>query len=159
MVSAEEPGTILLQFADAAEHDPKDVAFLETAIVGGAAKAYPAGATLTAFPYSPSTPYWCNEGGRLIVKFKSAAADIIESEECQGEIGVILKSKSTGATHTKVLHWGDASGDFTNFSSTADVTVNTLEFVKCGYYTVPQGYMMTLDPNFKLHMYVGDDTA
>lgn len=158
MVSAEEPGEILVQFSDSAEHSPVNIAYFSTAIHGGAAKAYPTGATLTAFPYQPSSPY-VNEGGRVIVKFKSNAADIIESEESQGELGVILKNKNTGAMHKKILHWGDTLGDFTNFASTADVSVNTLEFVKCGYYTVPTGYLLKLDPDFKAHFYAGDDTA
>ena len=159
MVSAQEYGTIRFVFADSQEINPKTAAEVHTSRTSGASLTYPTGATADALPLMPRANMWLNENGKLVVLMKGDAADIVESEESGATIPVILKEKSTGITTSRDLRLGDVGGDFSDFNSTNDVTLNTSVFVRLGAYTVPAGYMLTFDGSRKLHIYIGDDTV
>jgi hypothetical protein len=159
MVSLEEPCSLRLSFADSEERNPEPVWEDDTARVSGGAKAYPTGETAKALPYMGATGLWLNERGKLILSAKAETADTVESEESGGSIPVILKSKATGEIYHKILRVGDAGGDFTDFNATDDIVLNVTHFSRLGAYTVPDGYLLTLDATRQVHCYIGDDTA
>lgn len=160
MVSAEEPASVRLLFADTQENKRVPVWYEHTARLSAGAKAYPTGANADALPLMGSSgKYTLDENSRLVFEAKGDAADIIESEECQGEIPVVLIDKKTGSRIQRILRLGDTGGDFVGFLSTADVTLNTSDYVKVGHFVVPAGYKLQLDPTRKVHVYLGDDTA
>lgn len=158
-MAAEEAGTLRLLFSDSEETNPVEVARFHTAQTSSAAKAYPSDRDALALPRMPSTNAWVNEGGKIIMEMLSDAADTVESEESNGHIPIILKHKATGIVTHKQLRLGDGgTADFAGFNSTHDIVVNTSYFVRLGAYTVPQGYMATLDAGKPVHAYIGDDT-
>jgi len=160
MASAEEAASIRLVFADAQENKRVPVWYDHTARCSAAAKAYPTGASADALPFMGSSgKVTLNENSRLVFEAKGDAADIIESEESNGEIPIVLIDKITGARVQRILRLGDTGADFTGFASTADVTLNTSDYVKVGHFVVPAGYKLQLDPTRKVHVYLGDDTA
>ena len=101
-----------------------------------------------------------DRSGKIKLEAKGDAADTVESEESNGFIPIKLIHKATGAVVHKKLRVGDAgTADFSGFSSTADVALVTGDFRKLGAYTVPSGYLATLDAGQPVHLYLGDDTS
>lgn len=160
MASGEEAASWRLVFADAEENVRIPVADFHTTQTSSAAKAYPVDRDALALPAMPSTTHWVNQNAKIVLEAKSDAADTVESEESNGFIPVILKHISTGAiTHVKLRVGDDGRADFSGFNSTHDVALVTTDFRKLGAYTVPMGYMATLDAGQPVHLYLGDDTA
>ncbi len=155
----EEAATIRISFADSEENNNVPVADFHTTQTSSAAKAYPADRDALALPPMPSTNMWANENAKIIISAKADAADIVESEESEGMIPIILKHMRTGAITHRKLRLGDAgTADFAGFNSTGDVTLNITDFVKLGAFTVPAGYLATLDAGKPVHIFLGDDT-
>jgi len=160
MASAEEAASLRIVFSDSEENHKTPVADLHTRETGSAAKLYPADRDALALPFMPSTSHWVNENGKIILEAKGDAADTVESEESEGMFPIILKHIASGAITRKKLRLGDAgTADFADFNATDDIVLNTSTFVRLGAYTVPNGYMATLDPSGRVHCYLGDDTA
>lgn len=158
---AEESGTIKIIFTDSEESrtGSKEVHQFHTSESSSAAKAYPADRDALALPRMPSTNLWVRNQGKIVLEVVGDAVDIIESEESDGTIPIILKNVATGAiTHIR-LRLGDVGRkDFSGFSATNDITLNTSTFVRLGAYTVPAGHIATLDAGAPLHLFLGDDT-
>lgn len=160
MASAEEASTIRVVFADSEENRNVPVADFHTSQTSSAAKAYPTDRDALALPLMPSTSYWADENSKIVIQAKGDAADTAESEESNGFFPIILKNKKNGAVvHRKLRLGDDGTADFSGFNSTHDVVLNTSTFVRLGAYTVPYGYMATLDAGKPVHCYIGDDTA
>lgn len=160
MASAEEFATIRISFADSEEINTTSIMEIPTSTTSMNAKAYPVGENQQALPPIEFTNAWVNELGKIIISAKGDSADTVESEESNGTIPIILKQKSTGIVTRRKLRLGDAgTADFSGFNSTNDVALITANFTKLGAYTVPSGYMATLDGGKPLHIYLGDDTA
>lgn len=172
MASAEEAAIIRLSYTDSEE--VKKVIALETTTreTSNQAKAFPKGAEKDALPHLPAVGsivngrpqgLWVDEGGRILVEAKSEAADTVESEECSGNIPILLYDKSSGIVTSKTLILGDVGvtddNGFTGFNSTNDVALVTTAFNRLGYWPVPSGKMATFDSGPKFHLYLGDDTA
>lgn len=158
---AEEAVSWKIVFTDSEENDSSavEVAHFHTSQTGSAAKLYPADRDALALPRMPAVGTWVNESGRIVLKVMGDAVDIVESEESDGQIPIILKNKRTGAVTHLILRLGDVGRkDFSGFSATNDVTLNTSFFVRLGSYTVPLGYMATLDAGQPVHLFLGDDT-
>jgi len=160
-MAAEESASWKIVFTDAEENlsASQEVAHFHTTQTSSAAKGYPTDIDANALPLMPSTSWKVNEGGKIVLMAMGDAADTVESEESDGMIPVKLIHKKTGAvTHLK-LRVGDAGrADFTGFAATADVILNTSTYVRLGAYTVPYGYMATLDAGQPVHLYLGDAT-
>ena len=158
MGSAEEAADLRILFSDAEENTREIVWEEDTNRISADAKVLPKGADLTSLPLMGTTNKSVNERGRIILEAKGHAPDTVESEDCGGEIPIILRHKRTGRTYKKILKVGDVSGAFRGFLATADVVLNTSSFVKLGHYVVPDGYTATLDGSRQVHVYLGDDT-
>lgn len=158
-MTAEEPASIRVLFADAEENHRVIVADFHTLQTGSAAKLYPADRDATALPPMPATNAWAGSQSTIVIEAKGDAADTVESEESEGIFPIVLKNIATGVlTHVK-LRLGDAgNADFAGFASTANVVLNTSSYVRLGAYTVPAGFMATLDAGQPVHCYLGDDT-
>ena len=157
----EEVASIKIVFTDSEENDTSavEVADFHTTETSSGAKVYPADRDALALPRMPSTNVWVNENGKIVLKIMGDVVDIVESEESDGMIPIILKHKATGRISHLKLRLGDVGrADFSGFNSTNDVTLNTNFFVRLGAYTVPQGYMATLDAGKPVHIFIGDDT-
>lgn len=161
MASAEEATSWRLVFSDSEENSKSPpVAQFHTTQTSSAAKGYPADRDALALPAMPSTNLWVNERGKIILEALGDAADTVESEESDGQIGILLKHKKTGTIIHRMLRVGDSgTADFADFNSTDDIVLNTSYYVRLGAYTVPDGYMATLDAGQPVYLYLGDDTA
>lgn len=160
MVSGEEKASWKVNFADSEESTLTPVADFHTAQTSSAALIYPADRDALALPLMPATNVWVNENGKIVLTFMTDAADTVESEESDGVIPIILKSLTTGAITHLQLRVGDLGrADFAGFDSTNDIVGNTTNFIRLGAYTVPAGFMATLDAGKPVHLYLGDDTA
>ena len=158
-MSAEEAAQWRLSFADSEENKLEPVADFHTQQTSSAAKAYPVDRDALALPLMPATNLWLNQNARLVLSAQSDAADTVESEESNGFIPVILKNIATGAiTHVKLRVGDDGRADFSGFDSTNDVALITTSFRRLGAYTVPFGFMLTLDAGKPVHLFLGDDT-
>ena len=159
MASAEESGQFEVQFSDKSESNPKVVYSNHTSLISGGAKATPTGATLTAIPKVaegvigglPQTR------GRVIVRFLSDAADIIESEESQFEIQGFLYNAAGQIVRGITLTQENMTG-FTQ-AGTVDATCAAGVPVRLAYYDVPDGLQFGLNANGYVRAYIGDDTA
>jgi len=157
---AEEPSAVRLRFADNSENESKIVWDEHTRRTSQGAKAYPVGENEQALPLMGSTSLFAGSQSKVIIEAKSdAATDVVESEESSGAIPVILKNIRNPREVTKrILNLGDDNGDFADFNATDDVTLNSTSFTKLGSFEVPAGFMLTLDPSRKVHIFLGDDT-
>lgn len=159
MASAEEAASWRVSFADSEENNVVPVADFHTSRTSSAAKSYPTDQDALALPPMPSSNVWVNENGKIVLQAKGDAADTVESEESNGFIPIVLKHTKTGAIIRRPLRVGDSgTADFSGFNSTDDIVLNTTTFVRLGAYTVPAGYMATLDAGKPVHLYLGDDT-
>ena len=71
----------------------------------------------------------------------------------------MLKHIKSGVITHRVLRLGDdGTKDFADFNATDDIILNTSTYVRLGAYTVPDGYMATLDAGRPVHLFLGDDT-
>ena len=155
----EEPATIRIAFADAEENISTPVADFHTTQTGSGAKVYPVDRDALALPPMPATSLWVNENAKIVLQIKGDAADIVESEESNGFFPIILKNIKTGAiTHRKLRLGDEGTKDFVGFNATGDITVNISTFVRLGSYTVPSGFMATLDAGQPVFCFIGDDT-
>lgn len=155
-MASEEPGQFMVKFADQNESSPENVFNAATAVISGAAKTAPTGATATAIPYTHGglmQNVGCN--GRVLVYFKAAATDIIESEESQWEIPILLYSGKQ-LVDSMILTQENMTG-FTQ-AGTVDVTATANLPVRLAYWDVPRGLTAVLDPNGKIRAYLGDDS-
>lgn len=158
-MSAEEAATWRIVFADNEENVNQVVADFHTTQTGSAALLYPADQDALALPPMPSTGFWAGEQSKIVIQAKGDAADTVESEASGGFIPIILKHLKSGAIIHRKLRLGDlGTADFTGFRSTDDIILNTSTFVRLGAYTVPFGYMATLDGGQPVHLFLGDDT-
>tara|TARA_Y100000310_G_scaffold339157_1_gene430967 strand:+ start:679 stop:1155 length:477 start_codon:yes stop_codon:yes gene_type:complete len=158
-MAAEEAASLRLSFADAEENIATPVADFHTTQTSSAAKAYPATIDATALPLMPSTNLWVNENAKIVLLAMADATDTVESEESDGSFPIILKNIKTGAiTHVKLRLGDTGRADFSGFSSTNDVVLVTTVYRRLGAYTVPSGFMATLDAGQPVHCYLGDDT-
>lgn len=159
MASAEEPGQFEVKFADQNEGNPVTVFSQHTNIISGAAKASPTGETFKAIPkafeglLSPNL----RAAGRILVYFKSDAADTLESEECQWEIPMLVYDLNGNLVGRKTLTQENMTG-FTQ-AGTVDLAVAADVPARVAYTDVPRGLQYALDPNGKIRAYMGDDTA
>lgn len=158
MASAQEHGQFLIKFADQNESNPVNVFSAHTTVISGGQKAAVTGATLDAIPVSLGgmiSPV--RAGGRILVYFKSDAADTIESEESQWEIPMLIYNAAGQVVDSLVLTQENMTG-FTQ-AGTVDVVCAAGVPARLAYYDVPRGLTMGLNPQGKVRAYIGDDTA
>jgi len=161
MASAEESATWRIRFADSTETILSDpVATFTTQQTSSAAKAYPADRDALALPRMPMSNMATAEGGRVVVEVLGDAADVVESEESDGQIPLMLIHKKSGKRKMQNIRVGDTGeANLAGFNSTHDVTLNTSNYVRLGAYSVPDGWIATLGAGQPVHLYLGDDTA
>lgn len=162
MASAEENSSWKIVFSDSEENPTSmvEVANFHTTQTSSAAKAYPADRDALALPRMPSSNVVVGNQGKVILMARGDAADTIESEESEGQIGVVLTNNVTGARTHFNLRVGDVGrADFTGFNATDDIVLNTSSFVRLGAYQVPAGHTLKMDAGQPVHLYLGDDTA
>jgi hypothetical protein len=160
MASAEEAGLVRLKFADQNESNPVTVFEAHTNQISGASKTYPTGETLKAMPKAKEGLILQNMvcKGRAILYFLSDAADTLESEESGAQIGCIMLDEKTGKpVSKKVITFENMTG-FTS-GGTVDIACGAGTEQRIAYYDVPRGLLLALDPEYKPHVYMGDDTA
>ena len=158
MVSAQEQGQFEVKFADQNESNPVSVFSSHTAIISGAAKAAPTGATAEAIPKAFEGQLRTNKtSGRILVYFTSDAADTIESEESQWEIPMLIYNQNEQLISRKVLTQDNMTG-FT-VAGTVDLVCAAGVPARVAYFDVPRGLLYAIDPNGRVRAYIGDDTA
>jgi hypothetical protein len=156
LASAEEIGQTQICFSDSARSSDREVGIYHSTPYSQASKAI-VGANFTALPFAKPTNLWVNENGYIVVKFyPTVTGDIIESEESDFNIGLILKNKRTGATISRMLTLADFVG-FTP-AGTVDSVALPAQFLQICTYQIPVGFMATIDPSSKIHIYWGDDS-
>ena len=155
MASAQEHGTVRINFADESETRILDPVDFHTSRISGGALAVPTSTTYGAIPFNPSVR---KAGRRLVLGFVSDAADTIESEECDSEIDVLLLDQTTLKVVGKRTIKLEAMTGFKP-SGTVDLVAAANVYLRVAHYDAPTGQLMTLDPAGKTRVYVGDDTA
>ena len=153
-MTQQEPGKVRLVFDNSAETNPRRPIEFHTSVMSGGAKASPTGATQQAIPF---TGYFNQAGERLVVYFLSAAADTIESEDCDWEIPVLIIEKKTMQVVGRDTIKMEAMTGFTA-AATVDVVCAAGIPARLAYVDAPTGYIYQLDPSGKVRFYLGDDT-
>jgi len=156
MASAEEFGEMHIVFDNASETNPSKPWQQSTRVISGGAKASPTGEAYKAIPFTGS---WNPAGKRIIVKAAMETTDVIESEESAGEFPVLLREEAP--PHKVVGKRTLTFETMTGFTSggTVDVTGVVGVPVRLAYQDAPQGQIFQLDPDQKVRVFLGDDTA
>ena len=158
MTTAQEPGQFVIMYSDQAEQNPTPIYSAHTDVISGQSATYPTGETLKAIPKVAENVIGQDPGvkGRLLVYFRSDAADIIESEDSRWSIPMILLNDQNQQIGRKILTQENMTG-FTR-SGTVDVTCAADVPARLAYWDVPRGVVAVMDPNGKIYAYLGDDS-
>lgn len=158
MTAVAEPGEFMIMFTDQHENSARLAYSGHTNVMSGGQKAAVTGETYKALPFTTAGVVQSLRAvGRVVVWFKSDAADTIESEECQWEIPMLVLDEQNRVIGRKVLTQENMTG-FTQ-AGTVDVVCSAGVPARLAYYDVPRGTKLIFDPNGKVRAYMADDTS
>ena len=158
MTSGEEPGFVRIEFQGADGKNTKVVYENHTDRTNYAAKGSNVDRRqLAPLPFKSGGSV-ADENSKVVVSFKSDAADTIESEESEMTMDVTIVNKRTGETTPSVLTFNNMSGS--EFDATDDVVCTTGNYAIVSTHTVPAGTQLILGQNgidSRFMCYMGDD--